>query len=398
MSKFNEISNESLKLFESNLLEFLYSDKKLIVEDSNEKDPHIECDKIVTKCTTALNELATHLRSMPSSKAKTVAGKITEMYEFVHKITPSKSKLMDEPTTEEKPGVQTSLNEDTRSSNSKYPNLSAELERVKAQHPKLFKQMGMKSFLQNTYKSYASAYNSRTADRGDGKIAYEIALLTANKMLKKLGLDWDDLPDVNSLWDAVDETTDFDQMVEIVKGLVDERIGDDYELFDEDIKVSANASNPTLDTAFKHADERNQNVVFTESKYPKLKTVLERYNTKYGKRISKKEIFECGKYFRDEKKDGGEFLSEYANYILNLNNTFRLNESKEIATDVNKFVLTVESYNDYIKYLKEIVSTKGARKNPKIIKEVKISTLFTENKEKLSQELFNSDVKYRKIK
>ena len=82
-----------------------------MANENEEKDPFIECDDLVMKCTSALNQLQAHLLTMPSSKSSAVAQKIKEMYAFVHKITPSNTKLADEATTSEKQGVKETITE-----------------------------------------------------------------------------------------------------------------------------------------------------------------------------------------------------------------------------------------------------------------------------------------------
>jgi hypothetical protein len=73
------------------------------------------------------------------------------------------------------------------------------------------KKAGVKPKLEDAYRLGCSLYHTTSPDGDKGELLYDIAEAIANRFLKSIGVSWDDLPDVNSLWDAL-ESADKDDM------------------------------------------------------------------------------------------------------------------------------------------------------------------------------------------
>lgn len=89
------------------------------------------------------------------------------------------------------------------------------------------RQKGKKTILLDAYELGRSIYASNAPqdhiDSG-GELLYDIAKHIANRVLP---CDWDDLPDVNSLWTAiecVDKQTSLEEFIDSVQELVKERL------------------------------------------------------------------------------------------------------------------------------------------------------------------------------
>lgn len=219
--------------------------KNFLTENESDNDVYVKCDKYVANCTKSLNELYEHLMTMPSSKSSAVAQKIQEMYEYVHKITPSSTKLMDEITSEDKAGV---------------------------------------------------------------------------------------------------------------------------EHMQENITVSAKADSSTMDKAFDKAKQHDMNVNITES-YPNLRMTLEKYQTKYGKKMTSEELFEYGRFLRNEQMDEGNFLQEYGKYIASqLKKKQSLQETEMPLVDFKHLAKNAKTFSEYKQSIEEAMQME-------IVQEIKISDL-----------------------
>ena len=65
-------------------------------------------------------------------------------------------------------------------------------------------------------------------DEGEPNDKYALALNFANMFLgRNFGLSWDDLPDINSLWDCVDDSDSIDELIENVKQACKDRIAEE---------------------------------------------------------------------------------------------------------------------------------------------------------------------------
>lgn len=71
-------------------------------------------------------------------------------------------------------------------------------------------------------------------DDGSNKDKFVLAMILADKfLLKNIGLGWDDLPDTNSLWPAVENSETMKDLVENIKEACKERMEEDMGMFDE---------------------------------------------------------------------------------------------------------------------------------------------------------------------
>jgi hypothetical protein len=65
-------------------------------------------------------------------------------------------------------------------------------------------------------------------DEGEPNDKYALALNFANMFLgRNFGLSWDDLPDINSLWDCVDDSDSIDELISSVKQACKDRIAEE---------------------------------------------------------------------------------------------------------------------------------------------------------------------------
>lgn len=65
-------------------------------------------------------------------------------------------------------------------------------------------------------------------DEGSEEDKYALALIFANMFLgKNFGFSWDDLPDINSLWDCVESSDTVDELIANVKDACRERISEE---------------------------------------------------------------------------------------------------------------------------------------------------------------------------
>jgi len=65
-------------------------------------------------------------------------------------------------------------------------------------------------------------------DRGEREDKYALALIFANMFLgKNFGLSWDDLPDINSLWNCIEESQTIEDLINSVKSACKERISEE---------------------------------------------------------------------------------------------------------------------------------------------------------------------------
>lgn len=63
---------------------------------------------------------------------------------------------------------------------------------------------------------------------------YSLAFILADTFLKRhLGLGWDDLPDINSLWDSVENSDTMKELVENIKQACKDRMEEDMGTLDE---------------------------------------------------------------------------------------------------------------------------------------------------------------------
>ena len=79
---------------------------------------------------------------------------------------------------------------------------------------------------------------------------FKVGMSLANKIIgnKLGGMTWDDLPDINSLWDHISEGMSGDDFIQGVKDAVDERLSemeDDMDLFEVEREVPENPEDYT---------------------------------------------------------------------------------------------------------------------------------------------------------